>query len=108
MSRFIVIVLLTCLPLVSQAGESERTRTSPSAESMIVDGLVVRPLSLAATAVGTGIFIVTLPFSAAGGNVGEAGNALVKEPARATFGRCLGCLPYGTRYKNDRQADESR
>jgi len=65
---------------------------SPTAEQMIMDGLVYRPLSLAATAVGTGIFIVTLPFSLFGGNVEEAGNRLVVEPAAATFTECLGCI----------------
>jgi hypothetical protein len=65
----------------------------PSAENMIFDGLVYRPLSLAGTLLGTGIFLVTLPFSLAGGNVNEASQVLVVEPAKSTFGRCLGCLP---------------
>ncbi len=65
----------------------------PTAEQMIIDGLIYRPLYLAGTAVGLGIFIVTLPFSILGGNVDQAGQTLVVEPARATFGNCLGCLP---------------
>ena len=64
----------------------------PGAEQMIIDGLIYRPLSLAGTAIGTGIFIVTLPFSILGGNVGEAGKKLVIEPALVTFGSCLGCI----------------
>lgn len=75
---------------------AETTQHRPSAGAMIVDGLVVRPLSLAGTIIGTGLFIATLPFSAAGGNVEEAGERLVAEPARATFGQCLGCMPYYT------------
>jgi len=64
----------------------------PNAEQMILDGLIYRPLSLAGTAIGTGIFIVTLPFSLLGGNVDEAGKRLVIDPARVTFGSCLGCI----------------
>jgi len=48
-------------------------------------------LLLAATGVGTGMFLVSLPFSALGGNVEEAANTLVIRPAWQTFVRCLGC-----------------
>lgn len=65
----------------------------PTAEQMIIDGLVYRPLSLAGTLLGTGLFIVTLPFSLIGGNADVAGERLVLEPASSTFDRCLGCLP---------------
>lgn len=109
MSRYILIIVLGCLPLALQASDIERARSRPSAEAMVVDGLIVRPLTLAGTIVGTGIFIVTLPFSAMGGNVEEAGNALVMEPARATFGPCLGCLPgYGYRYHEYERPDSSQ
>ena len=65
----------------------------PTAEQMIVDGLIYRPISLAGTLIGTGIFIVTLPFSLFGGNTDEAGKRLILDPASNTFERCLGCLP---------------
>lgn len=68
----------------------------PSAENMIFDGLVYRPLSLAGTLVGAGIFLITLPFSLIGGNADEAGQVLVLDPADSTFNRCLGCLPDNT------------
>jgi hypothetical protein len=45
---------------------------------------------MAATAVGVVTFVVTLPFSALGGNVGEAGQILVVDPAKYTFVRPLG------------------
>jgi len=64
----------------------------PTAEQMILDGLIYRPLAPAGTVIGTGIFIATLPFSILGGNVDEAGNRLVIEPAKVTFGSCLGCI----------------
>lgn len=59
--------------------------------AMIGDLLVARPLLLVATGLGTGIFLVSLPFSTLGGNVKEAASTLVANPARHTFSRCLGC-----------------
>lgn len=64
---------------------------APPAYAMVGDLLIARPLGLVFTAVGTGVFIVTLPFSALGGNVSEAADALVVTPAKTTFVRCLGC-----------------
>jgi hypothetical protein len=61
-----------------------------SAAAMAVDAIAVRPLGIVATALGTGLFIVSLPFSALGGNVGEAADALVVAPAKFTFTRPLG------------------
>ncbi len=76
------------LPQPAWAG-AER---EPGAVDMIVDGLVVRPISLVATVVGAVVFVITLPFSASGGNVNEAGEKLVVKPAAYTFFRCLGCF----------------
>ncbi len=64
----------------------------PGPAGMIIDGLVVRPLGLVATIVGSVLFVVTLPFSAMGGNVTEARENLVEAPAAFTFTRCLGCF----------------
>lgn len=62
----------------------------PSYGEMAVDGFVVRPVGLVSTVLGTGAFVLTLPFSALGGNVGEAARELVVRPARFTFTRPLG------------------
>jgi len=64
----------------------------PGPVEMIIDGLVVRPLSFVVTVLGTVAFILTVPFSALGGNVGVAAEQLVVTPASYTFTRCLGCL----------------
>lgn len=69
----------------------------PSALAMIGDAVVVRPLGLVFTVVGAAAFLVTLPFSALGGNVGQAGDTLVAGPFRTTFDRCLGCTRYTDR-----------
>jgi hypothetical protein len=57
---------------------------------MLADTVMVRPLTLIGTAVGVVTFVVTLPFSALGGNVGDAGRILVVDPAKYTFIRPLG------------------
>ncbi|MNG31782.1 hypothetical protein D3C84_1176530 [compost metagenome] len=62
---------------------------------MLGDLLIARPLLLAATVIGAGAFVVSLPFTALGGGVGDAGKALVVDPAKATFVRCLGCIGEG-------------
>ena len=63
----------------------------PGGVAMAADVLLARPLLLVSSVVGTGLFLVSLPFSALGGNVGEAADALVVTPVKATFVRCLGC-----------------
>jgi hypothetical protein len=62
----------------------------PDAAIMFADGVVVRPLGLVATVAGCATWLVTLPFSALGGNVGEATQKLVVQPAAFTFRRPLG------------------
>jgi hypothetical protein len=100
-NSYITLILALALLITLSVSANEMTDASaapeskyqPTAEQMIIDGLIYRPLSLAGTLLGTGLFIVTLPFSLIGGNAGQAGERLVLEPASATFDRCLGCLP---------------
>jgi hypothetical protein len=68
---------------------------APKAYSMIGDLVIARPLLIGATVLGAAAFVVSLPFTALGGNVGEAGKALVVEPGKAAFVRCLGCTTSG-------------
>jgi hypothetical protein len=100
MTRILATTLLgttLAAPGVS-ADDAAPQHRRPSAELMMLDGLIYRPLSLAGTIIGTGVFIVTLPFSLPGGNADDAGRRLVLEPARDTFTRCLGCIdPVGDR-----------
>lgn len=63
----------------------------PSGGAMVADALLARPLLAAATVGGAAVFLVSLPFSALGGNVDAAAETLIKTPAEATFRRCLGC-----------------
>ena len=74
-------------------GNHERqTYERPSAGAMAIDLIVARPALLAVTVAGAAVFLVSLPFSAMGGNLQEAGDTLVRGPAAATFRRCLGCV----------------
>ncbi|GIZ12553.1 multidrug transporter [Pseudomonas sp. NCCP-436] len=81
------------------SGDPYYSVEAPKAFSMIGDLVVARPLLIGATAVGAVAFVVSLPFTALGGNVGEAAEALVVEPGREAFVRCLGCTSSG--YKHD-------
>jgi len=63
-----------------------------STENMVVDAVLVRPLGLCAVVLGVGLFIISLPFSALGKNVKQAGQKLVVAPAKFTFTRPLGDL----------------
>ncbi|WP_355661085.1 hypothetical protein [Halomonas salifodinae] len=69
----------------------QRLEARPSGGAMVVDALVARPLLAVATLGGTAVFLVSLPFSALGGNVDAAAETLIRTPAEATFRRCLGC-----------------
>jgi hypothetical protein len=55
-----------------------------------MDILLVRPVSLAATVVGTAVFIVSLPFSIPSQSVGSTAQTLVVEPFNYTFTRPIG------------------
>jgi hypothetical protein len=77
------------IPGADPAGTpGSRSRVDPG--EVAADALVVRPLGLAATAVGAAIFVVALPFAAIAKDVKGTGATLVGAPARVTFQRRLG------------------
>ncbi|MFO8142207.1 MAG: hypothetical protein R6T87_10055 [Marinobacter sp.] len=94
-SRTLVATIAACLLAFSSLGHARAVDESPSALAMTTDALLLRPVLLATTIVGSAVYLVSLPFSALGGNAGEAGEVLVAGPARATFVRCLGCSRTG-------------
>lgn len=79
------------------SGDPTYTVEAPPAFAMVGDLLIARPLLIGATVIGAGLFVVSLPFSALGGNVGAAGKALVVDPGKEAFVRCLGCTSSGYR-----------
>jgi hypothetical protein len=87
----IIIAALVAVPGSAMAAAKPQMK-DPQIEggSMVADALIVRPLGIVATVAGFGLFVISVPFSALGRNVGEAWNALVVYPAKFTFARPLG------------------
>ena len=86
-----VVLFLCATSLVHAAADSYTARTEDvSAETIIVDGLLLRPGGLVATVVGTAVFVVTLPFSIPTKSVDKAAQKLIVDPAKYTFVRPLG------------------
>ena len=98
-SKWVTAISLALVLLVPQMAYSQAVEEEPSAVAMAGDLVIARPLLLVTTVAGIVIYVVSLPFSLAGGNAGEAGKTLVVGPAKATFVRCLGCTRSG--YKKD-------
>ncbi len=89
----LLTAVLTVASPATSAAESiyGRPKLEPNALKMGVDLILARPVLLAFTAVGTVLYVVSLPFALGGGNADQTADVLVKGPARATFSRCLGC-----------------
>ncbi len=94
MKRLIVFLLcftfLVNVPVYSLA--SEEKKEEPSASVIFLDVMLVRPLGIVSIALGTGVFIISLPFTIPTRTVGLAGKKLVKEPFLYTFARPVGDL----------------
>lgn len=100
-SKALIVALSLLLSSWSfaQTSSSNKVEEDPSALAMTADALVVRPIMFGVTVVGSALWLVSLPFSAAGGNIEQAGQTLVVKPALNTFVRCLGCTNTGYRKK---------
>lgn len=93
-----VAALLAVAMLAVSAPVMAGPEDEPSAQEMFGDLVVARPVGAVITALGAAAFVVSLPFSALGGNIDRAAEVLVIGPARETFVRCLGCQNVG-RYR---------
>ncbi len=80
-----VVALLLCTAMPSVASDSDE---GPLA--VMADVTVVRPACLVATAVGSALFVVALPWAALSKSVKSTAKTLVVKPARATFTRPVG------------------
>jgi len=86
-----MIAAMIIMPLATSALAVEYwDAEDPSGGEMVFDFIVLRPVGLVATAVGSVFFVISSPFSALGGNIGDAGEMLVKDPVAFTFKRPLG------------------
>jgi hypothetical protein len=90
----IVLAFSSLTPMVASANSYDYMAddTEPTGGEMMADAFLMRPFMLVGTVVTTATFIVTLPFSLLGGNVGDSAQKLVVEPAKYTFVRPLGEL----------------
>ncbi len=93
--RWLTALCLSAVLLAPSLATAEVIEEKPTAVAMVTDLVLVRPALLAITAVGTAVYVVSLPFSLVGGNAGEAAETLVLGPANNTFVRCLGCTRPG-------------
>ena len=93
--RLLTAASLSIALLAPQIGLAQEVGEDPSALAMAGDAIIARPLGVVFTVVGAALYVVTLPFSLAGGNAKQAGQELVVGPAEATFVRCLGCTKSG-------------
>lgn len=87
----LVLTMAASLSVSVQALAAQQFSESRRTQATALDVIVARPLGILVTGAGALLFAVSLPFSALGGNVGEAAEVLVVKPARETFARCLGC-----------------
>jgi len=93
--KIITLILIVSFMLCSfTPAFADDSTEKPSAEEMLFDVLLVRPLGLMTTIVGTGFFTVSLPFSLMGGNTVDVFGELVAGPAAFTFSRPVGELDY--------------
>jgi len=87
----LLIITLVFIPFgTSVLAQGQALDEENSGALMTADLLLVRPLGIVATVLGFAVFIVSLPFSAIGGNTKQASQKLVKEPGDFTFKRPLG------------------
>ena len=98
----LTIILVAAWGSVGVAGEmpyslekAERgfaipSKEKPSGGVVAADAVIGRPLGLATTIAGAGVFLVTLPMSLASGSTREASWGLVGRPGCWTFSRPFG------------------
>ncbi|MGH1470411.1 MAG: hypothetical protein ACRBCS_04415 [Cellvibrionaceae bacterium] len=94
-AMILVLTLSLCNWAFAAPASTNQVKEDPSALAMTGDLLVIRPVMFGVTVVGSVLWLVSLPFSAAGGNVKQATDTLVVKPAMNTFVRCLGCTQAG-------------
>jgi hypothetical protein len=90
--RAVVAISYVVLMAGSVPAMADESYPSDEADSggMLADLVIVRPLALVGTLLGTAVFVVSLPFTLPGRNVDEAANLLVAKPFEYTFNRPLG------------------
>lgn len=83
----VISLVMVNLYTVGWTGE-ERAKDDPIADELnMMDVLVARPIGVVAGIIGTGVFILSLPFTIPTGGVNEAAQTFVVKPFRFSFVR---------------------
>lgn len=90
----VAVALVTVVLAAPASAQVEVQKKEPGPGAMTYDLLFLRPFGAVATVLGSAIFVVSLPFSALGRNVGRAGEVLVADPFVFTFARPLGVIRF--------------
>lgn len=85
-----MLITMSVLALALMRPGNAGAASGDNGTAMIMDVVVARPLCLAATAIGSVFFVVSLPFALMTKSVNRSAEALVVTPAKATFTRPLG------------------
>jgi len=84
------LITIICAAAILSMGANTASAASDDDLKVAADTLVVRPVCLAATIIGSGLFVISLPIAAISHSVKKTAHVLVVRPARATFTRHLG------------------
>jgi hypothetical protein len=84
------LITALCAVAILSMGANTASAASDDDLKVAADTLVVRPVCLAATIIGSGLFVISLPIAALSHSVKKTAHVLVVRPARATFTRHLG------------------
>lgn len=88
--RIIVLTLLMAMGLALPAPfaqESWKSNNPSTDEWIMIDVLVARPLGIVAGVLGTGLFLLSLPYTLPTGGVDEAADTFIKRPFKFSFTR---------------------
>jgi hypothetical protein len=88
----VVVMVALIVGLLSSAAFADQyaEREKPTGGMMMWDALVMRPIGIVGTVVGSAVWLISYPFAALGENTDESTEALVQKPFEWTFQRPLG------------------
>lgn len=98
LGAMLALALGSALPAAADEHEDPDADTPPVAGewedggAKAVDALVLRPMGTLGVVAGTGFFLVSTPFVAPAGGIGESWDVFVTGPVDYTFRRSLGDL----------------
>jgi hypothetical protein len=86
MKKLLAIAVILVVGSMSLAVEGWAQTKNPD-DLPLADLFIARPLGVAAGIVGTGLFIVSLPFTIPAKSVDNAAKMLIRDPFRFSFSR---------------------